>query len=372
MLGDAMRRISRRQLLGTGIAIGGSLLARPVWPQGGPLPRGDRPSAAQGNDSFDWDATPDHGYDPTEPEPERPGSGVRALSAQSLPPSAVVDPAFLPPVGAQGHAGSCVSWAAGYGLATFMLAKKAGNDPTLPINQVSPAYLYSSVRNSLALGCRYDSGRQDLTCKPAWKSPNEDLGRGGTNIAMTLRMLQLHGATNCEQTPYPRVAIGGQAVAAGALYSNIYRVWSTTNAAPSLKIRDFHSYKFKGNSNPLADIKATLAGGDALVYGTREPTPWKPDDGSGPWEKYEDVKMDGDKPAGHVMLIIGYDDEMKSSRGKGAILLQNSWGPRWGISWAHAFGRHYQKPSRDTRGYVWITYEAFLALAQGTAFTAQV
>jgi hypothetical protein len=176
MLGDAMRRISRRQLLGTGIAIGGSLLARPVWPQGGPLPRGDRPSAAQGNDSFDWDATPDHGYDPTEPEPERPGSGVRALSAQSLPPSAVVDPAFLPPVGAQGHAGSCVSWAAGYGLATFMLAKKAGNDPTLPINQVSPAYLYSSVRNSLALGCRYDSGRQDLTCKPAWKSPNEDLG----------------------------------------------------------------------------------------------------------------------------------------------------------------------------------------------------
>ena len=190
---------------------------------------------------------------------------------------------------------------------------------------------------------------------------------------MTLRVLQLHGATNCEQTPYPRVTIGGQAVAAGALYTNIYRQWSSTNAAPSLRIRDFHSHSVrKGNSFPLAEIKAILAAGDALAYGTREPNPWKPDDSGSPWEKYQDIKMDGDKPAGHVMLIIGYDDEMKSSTGRGAILLQKSWGPRWGMSWAHAFGRHYQNPSRDTRGYVWITYEAFLALAQGTAFTVQV
>lgn len=371
-----MRTINRRQLVASGLVIGGSIIAGPVWSQGGSPPRRERPSLGSGNDEryYDWDASPNHGYDPTEPEPQRPSGGARALEAtQKLPASAVVDPAFLPPVGTQGHAASCVSWAAGYGLTTFMLAKKAGSDPLLPVNQVSPAYLYSSVRNALARGCRYETTRQDLTCKTAWKSPNEDLGSGPTNIAMTLRILQLHGATNSEETPYPKVAIGGQPVAAGGLYSNIYRHWSSTDAAPSLKIRDFHTYSInKTNSDPLGDVKTALAAGDALVYGTREPNPWKPDDNGGPWEKYQDIKMNGDKPAGHAMLIIGYDDEMKSSTGTGAVLLQNSWGPRWGMSWAHAFGRHHQKPARNTRGYVWITYEAFLALAQGTAFRVQV
>jgi len=249
-----------------------------------------------------------------------------------------------------------------------MLAKKSGSDPLQPANQVSPAYLYASVRNSLALGCRYEPGRQDLTCKSVWKSPNEELGTGGTNIAMTLRLLQLHGATNCEETPYPKVAIGGQPVAAGALYSNIYRHWSSTSSAPRFKIKDFHSHKIdKTSSDPLLPIKARLAAGEPLVYGSREPNPWKPDDTSSPWEKFQDIKMDGDKPAGHVMLIIGYDDEIESAGGsKGAILLQNSWGPDWGMSWSDAFKRQYPNfPDKRTRGYAWITYEAFRALAQG-------
>jgi hypothetical protein len=169
------------------------------------------------------------------------------------------------------------------------------------------------------------------------------------------------------------VVVGGQPVAAGALYSNIYRHWSSTSAPPTIKIRDFQSHKFdKASSDPLTHVKATLAAGNPLAYGTREPNPWKPDDVAAPWEKYQDIKMDGNKPAGHVMLIIGYDDEMKSSTGKGAILLQNSWGPRWGISWAHAFGSSSPKSTRGGRGYVWITYEAFLALAQGTVFSIQV
>jgi hypothetical protein len=46
-----------------------------------------------------------------------------------------------------------------------MLAKKEKKDPASPANQVSPGYLYSTVRNALALGCQSaDDIRQD-SCK---------------------------------------------------------------------------------------------------------------------------------------------------------------------------------------------------------------
>jgi C1A family cysteine protease len=73
------------------------------------------------------------------------------------------------------------------------------------------------------------------------------------------------------------------------------------------------------------------------------------------------------------MLIIGYDDEMESAGGsKGAVLLQNSWGEGWGMSWADAFKRQYpQLPVKQTRGYAWITYEVFRALGK-RVFSIQV
>lgn len=52
---------------------------------------------------------------------------------------------------------------------------------------------------------------------------------------------------------------------------------------------------------------------------------------------------------GHCMLIIGYDDEQQ------AILIQNSFGEKWGCEWN---GRH---------GYIWMGYELFQYLAQGQA-----
>jgi hypothetical protein len=86
---------------------------------------------------------------------EIPSANIRSMSSLAKPPSRfVVNPEFLPPVGNQGSAGSCVSWATGYGLTTFMLAKKDNKDPANPANQISPAYLYSTVRNAVASGCQ--------------------------------------------------------------------------------------------------------------------------------------------------------------------------------------------------------------------------
>ena len=55
------------------------------------------------------------------------------------------------------------------------------------------------------------------------------------------------------------------------------------------------------------------------------------------------IGKDG-KPAGHCMLIVGYDDAL------GALRIQNSQGTDWG-----------------TGGYVWMAYTTFQTLAQGTA-----
>jgi hypothetical protein len=53
-----------------------------------------------------------------------------------------------------------VSWGTGYGLTTSR--EKA---PVSPADQVSPAYLYSTVRNALALGCHSSSDILQDSCK---------------------------------------------------------------------------------------------------------------------------------------------------------------------------------------------------------------
>jgi len=123
-------------------------------------------------------------------------------------------------------------------------------------------------------------------------------------------------------------------------------------------------------ADTLNVLKAVLAQNEPLVYGTRIPANWKtrPFDPGRPWEHYREMAMSGGKPAGHCMLIIGYDDDMESAGGsRGAILLQNSWGPNWGMSWSDAFKKQYPNlPEKKSGGYAWITYEALRALASGT------
>src|SRR2546422_10042055 len=105
-----MNSFSRRQLLASGIAIGGSLMTRAAWPQGTPQLPPEAASVGFGKEEpdYDWDASVRHGYDPSQPEPERSLPGHHFLEAKKqLPVSAVVDPRFLPPVGTQGHAESC-------------------------------------------------------------------------------------------------------------------------------------------------------------------------------------------------------------------------------------------------------------------------
>ena len=78
-----------------------------------------------------------------------------------------------------------------------------------------------------------------------------------------------------------------------------------------------------------------------------------------PWEHYREIAMSGGKPAGHCMLIIGSDDDMESTSGtRGAMLLQNSWGPKLGHVVVRCIQRYPNLPEKKSSWYAWITYEA--------------
>ena len=81
------------------------------------------------------------------------------------------------------------------------------------------------------------------------------------------------------------------------------------------------------DTNDLESLRHVLASGRALAYGTRLFTDWSSYSGGAlPYWGNGDVIMSQKtgKPAGHCMLIIGYDDNSR------AVLIQNSEGKVWG------------------------------------------
>src|SRR5262245_6837528 len=219
------------------------------------------------------------------------------------PPRFVVNPEILPPVGNQGAVGSCVAWAAGYGLATAMLARKLKQDPSLPANQVSAAYLYSTVRNATVSGCRVVVEHQ----APDPRSPHHkiqcdgpkkpSLGKGGTDIPLALALLAESGSVSAQDCPYPLVRVGGRSVVSGALYdNNVYAAWGATRVEPTIKIASFKEIVTNWESpNDLNKIKTVLAQNEPLVLSLRLPKDWNSttqfDQSGKPWEQYRDIKL---------------------------------------------------------------------------------
>lgn len=254
------------------------------------------------------------GYDPTVSEPF---AITRPQFVTELPAAAVVNPAFLPPVGQQGtvasagYPGSCCAWASTYGLATFTAARAGRVSPALPSGRASPAYIYIQVlkeRGDAADGC------------------------GGSQFDNYFSKLK-DGTASMASAPYvPDCTTLWQAYANATIPGN----------------KDFAISGVQGvATSDLDSIKQVLASGRALAYGTRLFSDWGTYQGDpSPYWGNGTVLTSNktDKPAGHCMLIIGYDNSL------GAIRLQNSQGSDWGSG-----------------GYVWIAYATFQRLAQGTA-----
>jgi C1A family cysteine protease len=257
----------------------------------------------------------DRGYDPTVQEPyptEKP------RFTDSLPSASIVNPAYLPPVGQQGTTAnsgfpaSCCAWASVYGLATFVAARAGQVDPSKPTGQASPAQPHIEALK-----------------KKSAKNGSCD----GTAFSDYFPLLEKDGAPSMADAPY---------------IPDCTSLWLAYQASLAKTRVEFRIKKPTAvKTSDLDSIKQVLASGRALCYGTRLFSDWKDyAGGDAPYWGNGDVivsKKTG-KPAGHCMLIVGYDDAA------GALLIQNSEGCVWGIA-----------------GYVWMAYATFQFLAEGKA-----
>lgn len=266
----------------------------------------------------------------------------RALPLGALQPSPSSLPAKislgnLPPVGFQGtlahlgSPGSCISWSFAYGLGSYTAARNPDGsvrwDPAQPKNQVSPAFMYALVHAEEGKTCPSGSGEGYLT------------------------QLVAAGAPSVKDVPY----------APDCCYINAIDVEQTFPKEDRFRIGSFAKIPLPAAPSSGADPAATLsllkqflAAGHAVAFagpvytgfsalplsqGVYYPTSW--------------CTATPTTPCGHGMLLVGYDDTIGDpAKGKGAFLVQNS----FGVNWPPASS---QSPAPPGRFY--LAYSAFLA-----------
>jgi C1A family cysteine protease len=202
----------------------------------------------------------------------------------------------MPPVGNQGQQNSCVAWASGYAIKSYM-AKSGGKfssyDPPFSggegKNVFSPAFIYN----------QQNGGKDE-----------------GLYYYKTMEFLQKSGVAPWSSMPYTDKDYKKQPPE------------SAKKEALNYKIKSFSRLNIK---NP-DDMKRVLAGGNVVLFGIIIDDAFYKLKGSDVYDE-----NGGQSYGGHAMTIVGYDDNKTSKSGKkGAFRFQNSWGTNWadkGFGW---------------------------------------
>ncbi len=279
-------------------------------------------------------------------------------SASPSIPSSVNNSLYLPPVGNQGFIGSCNAWASTYYVWTYMLSWFRGEEhPNTPWTVMNPTFTYNLINDGRATDVNGD-GRLDTS---------------GTIIEDAMNLISTVGAI-----PYGafRVYNGIQngswdgpwnQTLVNWYYNNVsaYNDWilSAISVWPGERqwalapgnrgdADMYYSASLGGsprsgvvyvinmtNETQFSYLKGLLAAGyvaetSIMVY-----------DDFRNFNGTNDVyALNGNhtgNPGGHAVTIVGYDDNITTPDGKGALLMVNSWGRRWGAG-----------------GYWWLTYQA--------------
>ncbi|MFH0816801.1 MAG: C1 family peptidase [Methanobacteriota archaeon] len=217
-------------------------------------------------------------------------------------PASVDNSAGLPPIGDQGHQGSCVAFSVGYYHTTYIENKENPINMKNPANQVSPAFVYNHI-----------NGGED----------------GGAYFGDAANFIMSHGACSMAEMPYND----------HECTSWPSDDWKYVNA---LKRRAAGAYWINVGWSPgIEALKAHLASGNTAVLGIEC------------WDTFFDIEfynntyssadLIGSDWGGHGVCVVGYDDSMETPDGYGAFRIANSWGTYWGDD-----------------GYFWMTYEAVM------------
>jgi hypothetical protein len=227
----------------------------------------------------------DFGYDPSVAEEARPQPAPRLTAP---PTTAMVNQSFLPPVGKQTMP-NCFVWSSAYGAATFWAAQSSNTSPTTSNLQASPDYTYIKVEIANGVETGQCVGGQ-ITKVLSFLASNK--GTPSLQAAANSQTCSENWAA------YPK----GKTIAPGT---------------PSFAIPGYRSTTVTGPAG-LSNMRSFIASGVPLVYGTSLYTDFPTYDGA-------DVPYIGSgiylinkttgAPAGHCMLIIGYNDACQGPDG---------------------------------------------------------
>lgn len=232
------------------------------------------------------------------------------LKSSSLPSKVDLrDTGFFPNIGNQGRYGTCVAWAVGYNLKTFMENRDLNqtNSSSSSSSQFSPKFLFVSIPDS----------EKGANCR-------------GTNFYSALNVLQTTGITTLETVPYDDLGdCSYQAQSSWNQEADNYKITS---------YRRLDTYDPSGNVTiDNEEIKANISNNNPVVIGARlgdRFMQWRGDGVLG-----DDNYLYSGQHAFHAMIVGGYDD---SKGANGAFLVINSWGEYWGNS-----------------GTIWVDYNYF-------------
>ena len=184
----------------------------------------------------------------------------------------------MPPVGDQGRQGSCVGWAVGYAARSYYTKASDQLDLIDRDNQVSPAYVYDSIR-------RGDCDR-------------------GSRISDALDLLT-KGVLSFDDYIYD---------------DNMCRkpTVSEKSEAKRFKIKKWQRVKV----SKIDQVKGALAQGHPVIIGAYLNADFHSLKRGKTWEAGKPALEE--REGGHAFTIVGYNDRRKKFK------FINSWGSRWG------------------------------------------
>jgi len=236
----------------------------------------------------------------------------------NLPKTKILEDKF-PPIGNQGQYGTCVAWASGYNLKTYLNAKDknwGSSDLSNAANQTSPKDLWFVI----------SSGDKGKNC-------------GGTNFEPALEALRSKGAASLSSVPYTNMGTcsGTSSGNSGNKLANYRKIAYNNSLSGGSGKEGMTENNFKGF---LAKDRPILFGaklGDRFMK----------------WSNSSTISSDtynnpGMQHAYHALIVSGYDDNKKAFR------VRNSWGKDWGDD-----------------GSIWVDYKFFLNEFCFAAFVAE-